>query len=968
MTPAEPLLSPQLLTQLERLEIVTRKIFRGRTKGERLGKRTGQSVEFADFRNYVPGDDVRFIDWNTYARLDRLFLKMFFEEEDLRVFTLIDASRSMDFGSPTKLRYAKQLAAALGFIGLARGDRVKVETLGQAPHRVSQAWRGRANLARVVSQLEAIAPEKEVPLAEGIKNFMLRNPGQGVLVVVSDLMDKQGYEAAFRYLLSRSMDVYIVHVLSVEELEPDLQGDLQLLDCEDGATVEVTASAPLLRRVSAHAGRILLRRQGILHPAGAALHSGQHRAAGRSALGRPARPAGVAAMNVSNMLGPWQWGLLAAAAIGIVSLYFLKLRRRPLETPSTYLWRKSIEDLRINSIWQRLRRSLLLLLQLLVVACLALAALRVGWNGSRLAGQRFVFLIDNSGSMAATDVAPSRLAEAKRKARELIEQMKSGEEAMLISFNDSAQVEQSFTDNHRALRERLDAIPQTARPTSLAEALRLATAFASAGDASATGSSPTAGVAGPADAKPKTDSAPATSGKQPRGAAATLYVVSDGNFPSLANASLGSLAPVLVPIGAKDATNLAIAAFSAKRPDSQLSRLQTFGRLENFGSRDVTAEVELHRDGSLVDAARVAIKAGESAVVNFDLADVAEAVLELVVAPGGQLAIDDRAWTIARPKRSAQALLVTPGDKPLEQALASAGEAIDLRIVKPEFLDTEDYRSAAEAGRYDFVVYELCHPEKSPNASTLYIGDVPPGGGWSLGERVAAPEIIDLNAAAPIMRYVDMGDVIFAAARPITPPPGAATLMESNEGILFAVAQRDLWRDAVLGAPLMDVGADGQLERNTDWPLRLSFVVMLRSALDFLGARPEAGGEQGVSPGQSVSLEGASEAVDVRSPSGKVTHVRRDRQNQLRFPGGEELGVYEVLEKDSTTSRFAVNLFNSAESDIRPRIRPLRLGASEAPVEGREEGARRETWRPLLLLALGFLILEWYIYNRRVYV
>src|SRR5882762_4040510 len=108
-----PLLSPQLLAQLEKLELVSRKIFRGRMKGERRSKRKGQSVEFADYRNYVAGDDLRFIDWNTYARLDKLFLKMFLEEEDLHFYALVDASPSMTFGEPSKLHYAKQLAAAL---------------------------------------------------------------------------------------------------------------------------------------------------------------------------------------------------------------------------------------------------------------------------------------------------------------------------------------------------------------------------------------------------------------------------------------------------------------------------------------------------------------------------------------------------------------------------------------------------------------------------------------------------------------------------------------------------------------------------------------------------------------------------------------------------------------------------------------------------------------------------------------
>src|SRR5438477_6979123 len=126
-TQAQPLLDPQFLVRLEQLELVSRKIFMGRMKGERRSRRKGQSVEFADYRNYVVGDDLRFLDWNLFARLDRLFLRLFMEEEDLHVHVLVDNSLSMEFGSPTKLRYACQVAAALGFVGLVNMDRVVVE-------------------------------------------------------------------------------------------------------------------------------------------------------------------------------------------------------------------------------------------------------------------------------------------------------------------------------------------------------------------------------------------------------------------------------------------------------------------------------------------------------------------------------------------------------------------------------------------------------------------------------------------------------------------------------------------------------------------------------------------------------------------------------------------------------------------------------------------------------------------------
>lgn len=242
------LLSPALLAKLERLELVSRKIFRGRLKGERRSRRKGQSVEFADFRNYVPGDDLRFIDWNLYARLDKLFLKLFMEEEDLHFYALIDASRSMDFGDPSKLHYAKQLAAALGFVGLCRADRVRLEVLGASRQTPAPTLRGRHSMWRMQEYLAGIGPDHNGSLSSGIRDFCARNSGKGIVVLISDLMDKSGYEAALRLLVAQQMDVYVIHLLSPEELNPEIAGDLKLVDSEDGDIAEVTASRPLLDR------------------------------------------------------------------------------------------------------------------------------------------------------------------------------------------------------------------------------------------------------------------------------------------------------------------------------------------------------------------------------------------------------------------------------------------------------------------------------------------------------------------------------------------------------------------------------------------------------------------------------------------------------------------------------------------------------------------------------------------------
>lgn len=236
---ATPLLSPELLARLERMELVSRKVFRGRMKGERRSKRKGQSVEFADFRNYVAGDDLRLIDWNLYARLDQLFLKMFLEEEDLHFFALIDASESMNFGDPTKLAVAKQMAAALGYVGMCRADRVSVSALGPEGRR-APVLRGRASLWKMLNYLESVEPGHNVSLHDGVKDFSLRNAGTGVCVLLTDLMDKSGYESALRMLIGRRMDVFVMHILSPEEIDPPLRGDRKLIDIEDGDAAEIT--------------------------------------------------------------------------------------------------------------------------------------------------------------------------------------------------------------------------------------------------------------------------------------------------------------------------------------------------------------------------------------------------------------------------------------------------------------------------------------------------------------------------------------------------------------------------------------------------------------------------------------------------------------------------------------------------------------------------------------------------------
>ncbi len=247
-TSSRPLLDADFLRKLERLAIAAKRVQLGLAKGERRSKRKGSSVEFADYRDYVQGDDLRFVDWNIYARLDALYLKLFKEQEDLTVHLLIDASRSMGFGTPSKIEFACKLAAAIGYIALIGYDRVCVEGFSGTDVQRMRPCRGRASVAKMFSFIESIEEEGGTNLEHACRSYMLRNRAKGTAVIISDFFDQDGFEGCLRRLTMSGSDVYAIHVLAPEEIDPQLAGDLKLLDSETSGFVEISASRALLKR------------------------------------------------------------------------------------------------------------------------------------------------------------------------------------------------------------------------------------------------------------------------------------------------------------------------------------------------------------------------------------------------------------------------------------------------------------------------------------------------------------------------------------------------------------------------------------------------------------------------------------------------------------------------------------------------------------------------------------------------
>ena len=653
-------------------------------------------------------------------------------------------------------------------------------------------------------------------------------------------------------------------------------------------------------------------------------------------------------MNFISMLAWWQWLLLLAVPPLIIMLYFLKLRRQPVQVPSTYLWKRTIEDLHVNSIWQKLRKNLLLLLQLIAVALFILACLRPGFSGSSPLGDRSIFLIDNSASMQATDVKGSRLRAAKDKAIEMINGMTSRDAAMVIAFSNVADVRQGFTSDTRRLREAVESIQPTNRTTEMNEALRAASGLANPGRTSQLGT----GDVQVAEAKP-----------------ANLYVISDGGFPQ-SPFQLGNLNPKFIPIGNAEVKNVGILAFTAERNLEHTEQVEAFARVRNFGSEPITVTASLSLNDNLVDASEVKLEANGESGATFQLKDISDGQLKLELEISDDFSVDNIAYAGLDPPRQLQVVLVTAGNTPLTTALSTsqAQTVASVSTVTPEELESPELKKMAESGKIDLFIFDRCAPQSMPQANTLFMGAVPPIEGWQAAPPAGPVFVIDINRQHPIMQYVDMGAVQIVLGSVLTVPQGATTLMRSSDGVLMAVAPRDAFQDAVLGMALMNEEG-GQTVFNTDWLRRPSFPVFLLNSLEYLGGSVSTAGSKTVQPGEPAVLSLASrfDKVKIIAPDKKDETIDRTGSPQLIYNRTDQFGFYRVEPADSekTLQLFTVNLYSERESKLSTPD-DIVLGEEKVGAIKAEQTVRREYWRWLLALAVVVLTAEWIMYTRRV--
>ncbi|MCC6680416.1 MAG: VWA domain-containing protein [Phycisphaeraceae bacterium] len=639
---------------------------------------------------------------------------------------------------------------------------------------------------------------------------------------------------------------------------------------------------------------------------------------------------------------------LIAAGITIpalVALYFLKLRRRNMVVPSTLLWKRAIQDLQVNSPFQKLRRNLLLLLQLLILIALLLALARPATRTAAEPGQRVAIVIDHSASMNATSGGTTsgggtRLDAAKDKALELIDALAGGQ-AMVLCFAQSVKVVQQTTGDVTLLRRAVRDIEPTDQRSHLDEALKLVDEFALA------------------------NAADASSESKMR-----VYVLSDGRIHTDQQEPLALRSAELtyVKIGAeRQPDNLGIVSFAARRDADKPQLVRLHARLNNCGVNPVEANLTLSIDGQAVNVQPVQVSPGGSVQRQFELTMPDSALLRLSHDHGDDLTADNEAVLVLAPSRRLSVLLVSEGNAFLGSAVASVGVK-RLVVMSPQKYENQDPATLARGGwddgqgeGFDVIIFDSYAPRKVPPADSLSFGAAPPLTGLELKPARDGEQewqyVLDWDRADPLMRYVVLDDVVIHKPGRLVVPAEARVLATGLSGPVIAAVPRERLQHVVVGFNLLD----------SYWPMYVSFPVFVSNVMRTLGL-DGLGDEAALaySTGQvaTVPVTAGTEVIY----TGPATMKRPVRHGEAVLESFEKVGVYVTSNPDVSApfDRLAVNLLDALESDLRVADK-IEVGAVDARGQVATASVRREVWRWFAWAALGVLLIEWLIYTRRMH-
>lgn len=639
----------------------------------------------------------------------------------------------------------------------------------------------------------------------------------------------------------------------------------------------------------------------------------------------------------------------------LLLLYFLRLRRRRQTIGSTMLWKRSVEDLRANAPFQRLRPSWLLFLQLLALLLLAFAVMQPQVDAGRRRGGKTVILVDNSASMLATDVdgAETRLELAKLRARERIEAMYAGglfgasnAETMVVAFSDRAEVQTRFSTSRQELLDAIDRIRPTHGATRVEEALKLARAYTTNVD-------------------PDSD--------RPRAEPAAIELFSDGRIEDLPDQVLRGETLKYWRVGSDGRDNVAVTTIDVQRPYDRPTAVEVFAALLNYGPVEVACDVQLSVDDSAlavrevlvpaadVDAATGRVVPGRNTIVFTPFEQPRGAVIEVANLRPDALPADDSVRAVVPPPKRLAVALVAPKSRLVETALE--GMPLESLVV----LSADRFAAIATEGgldAYDVVVLDDHRPESLPPARYLSFGSTPPLPGLNDYGETDAQVVLSIRDDHPVLRFVNLDQLFVARARLLQPDDDVEVLVEGAQGPIILSAFRE-------GRRVLHVAFD-PLE--TNWPFQRSFVTFLYNAIDWLGHLGAGLTAEQLVPGEAIAtrLPAGAGAPRLRTPDGATIPL-------AAIPSGESSGiavgwgpirvsgthVVTWSGADGEESRaFAVNRAGESEGMI-AAAPEVEIGRELVAGEDAEGGTNVPLWPWALGLCLAVLMVEWWLFARR---
>lgn len=656
-----------------------------------------------------------------------------------------------------------------------------------------------------------------------------------------------------------------------------------------------------------------------------------------------------------TFLNPLSAAIAGAIVIpALLVLYFLKLRRRELAVSSTLLWKKAVQDLQVNAPFQKLRRNLLLLLQLLLLLLLLLALSRPVSQYTPGAGKITVILIDRSASMGAKDSdlgGKTRLDEAKRRAKDLVETLTRNATAMVIAFDEAPETVHPFSSDVPSLKRAIDNITQTDKKSRLKRAYQVAEAQTNFNPDQLR-----------VDARTRPD----------------VWVYSDGRITDAAELSIrGELK--YDKIGSAETGNIAIVAMNARRNYERPTEVQIFARLANFGPQPVNADVQLTVNGEVrtlagtklpperwSDAEKQKFQARDSVEFNIEMTDAGVVKVEQMTKEQDAVLADDAASVVVPPPKNLAVLLVTEDNFFLELAMRS------LNLQEPQQLRPADYETQ-KPDRFDVILFDRYQPKFLPPAGNfVFFGAVPPGSPITAEPSTYTPRpadqkkvvgIIDWKRDHPILRHLALGHHGFADPIKLKLPPEAEVLMEGPGGPLMALYRDRMSTYFVMAFDIID----------STWPLKPSFPVFMHNMLQYLAVGSDMDVRPQYPPGASPRIQRA--LLQKSAPdAGKLTltgpigsrEIPIPETGDIALPALNRTGVYTLAPPVPPFDQIAVNLLDFNESNVMPVDQPP--GGIGQPIATGAGKSRLELWWWLVACgALPLLLIEWWVYTRRVH-